>query len=131
LLLNVGAFDAALKAGNPAMGQVRILTRWGHFLRGVNTIRPSSIFSSSGTPCRISSRRVDAVPHNVGIGYHRFLVFHIGEREFLVKRPLLMLINVECSQPAALSTAGAIRCSKGQLRRFGSLCLDTRQHPPL
>ncbi len=57
LLLNVGAFGPALKAGNPVTGSVTSLTRWGRFLRGVSTIRPSSILASRGSPARISSLR--------------------------------------------------------------------------
>src|ERR1700730_9050564 len=57
LLLNVGAFGPALKAGSPVTGSVTSLTRWGRFLRGVKTIRPSSILASRGSPGRISSRR--------------------------------------------------------------------------
>jgi hypothetical protein len=57
LLLNMGAFGPALKAGSPVTGSVTNLTRWERFLRGVNTIRPSSILASRGSPGRISSRR--------------------------------------------------------------------------
>ena len=57
LLLNVGAFGPALKAGHPVTGSVTSLTRWGRFLRGVSTIRPSSILASRGSPARISSLR--------------------------------------------------------------------------
>src|ERR1700730_18738327 len=57
LLLNVGAFGPALKAGSPVTGSVTSLTRWGRFLHGVNTIRPSSILASKGSPGRISRRR--------------------------------------------------------------------------
>src|SRR5208282_3993421 len=57
LLLNVGAFGPALKAGNPVTGSVTSLTRWGRFLRGVKTIRPSSMLASKGSPARISSLR--------------------------------------------------------------------------
>jgi hypothetical protein len=57
LLLNVGAFGPALRAGSPVTGSVTSLTRCGRFRRGVNTIRPSSILASSGSPARISSRR--------------------------------------------------------------------------
>src|ERR1700685_1454603 len=57
LLLMVGAFGPALKAGSPVTGSVTIFVRCGRFLRGVSTIRPSSIFASRGSPGRISSRR--------------------------------------------------------------------------
>src|SRR5579864_5075898 len=57
LLLMVGAFGPALKAGRPVTGSVTIFIRCGRFLRGVSTIRPSSIFASRGSPGRISSRR--------------------------------------------------------------------------
>jgi hypothetical protein len=57
LLLNVGAFGPALRAGNPVTGSVTSLTRCSRFFRGVNTIRPFSILASSGSPARISSRR--------------------------------------------------------------------------
>src|SRR5579863_27951 len=57
LLLNVGAFGPALSAGSPVTGSVTSFVRWGRFLRGVNTIRPSSILASSGLPARISRRR--------------------------------------------------------------------------
>jgi hypothetical protein len=53
----VGALGPALKAGSPVTGSVTIFIRCGRFLRGVSTIRPSSIFASSGSPGRISSRR--------------------------------------------------------------------------
>jgi len=53
----VGAFGPALKAGSPVTGSVTIFIRCGRFLRGVSTIRPSSIFASKGSPGRISSRR--------------------------------------------------------------------------
>jgi hypothetical protein len=43
LLLIVGAFDPTLKAGSPVTGSVTIFIRCGRFLRGVRTIRPSSI----------------------------------------------------------------------------------------
>jgi hypothetical protein len=56
-LLMVGAFGPALKAGSPVTGSVTIFIRCGRFLRGVSTIRPSSIFASRGSPGRISSRR--------------------------------------------------------------------------
>jgi len=57
LLLKIGAFGPALKAGRPVTGSVTIFIRCGRFLRGVSTIRPSSIFASRGSPGRISSRR--------------------------------------------------------------------------
>src|SRR5258706_1718332 len=57
LLLNMGAFGPALKAGSPVTGSVTNLTRWERFLCGVNTIRPSSMLASRGSPGRISSRR--------------------------------------------------------------------------
>src|ERR1700741_2462120 len=57
LLLMVGAFGPALKAGSPVTGSVTIFIRCGRFLRGVSTIRPFSIFASRGSPGRISSRR--------------------------------------------------------------------------
>src|SRR6516162_2290796 len=57
LLLNVGAFGPALRAGSPVTGSVTSLTRFGRFRRGVNTILPPSISASSGSPGRISSRR--------------------------------------------------------------------------
>src|SRR5216684_1549846 len=57
LLLIVGAFGPALNAGSPVTGSVTSFVRWGRFLRGVSTIRPSSIFASSGSPVRISRRR--------------------------------------------------------------------------
>jgi hypothetical protein len=57
LLLMVGAFGPALKAGSPVTGSVTIFIRCGRFLRGVSTIRRSSIFASGGSPGRISSRR--------------------------------------------------------------------------
>jgi hypothetical protein len=38
LLLIVGAFDPALKAGSPVTGSVTIFIRCGRFLRGVSTI---------------------------------------------------------------------------------------------
>jgi hypothetical protein len=57
LLLMVGAFGPALKAGNPVTGSVTILVRCGRFRRGVSTMRPSSIFASRGSPGLISSRR--------------------------------------------------------------------------
>jgi len=53
----VGALGPALKAGSPVTGSVTIFIRCGRFRRGVSTIRPSSIFASSGSPGRISSRR--------------------------------------------------------------------------
>jgi len=46
----VGAFGPALKAGSPVTGSVTIFIRCGRFLRGVSTIRPSSIFASRGSP---------------------------------------------------------------------------------
>src|SRR5260370_19707712 len=46
LLLIVGAFGPALKAGSPVTGSVPIFILCGRFLLGVSTIRPSSIFSS-------------------------------------------------------------------------------------
>src|ERR1700724_2410044 len=57
LLLIVGAFGPALNAGSPVTGSVTSFVRWGCFLRGVSTIRPSSIFASNGSPGRISRRR--------------------------------------------------------------------------
>ena len=57
LLLMMGALGPALKAGRPVTGSVTIFIRCGRFLRGVSTIRPSSIFASRGSPGRISSRR--------------------------------------------------------------------------
>src|SRR5215469_17906670 len=57
LLLNVGALGPALRAGSPVTGSVTILTRCSRLRRGVNTIRPFSIFASSGSPARISRRR--------------------------------------------------------------------------
>src|ERR1700691_2874251 len=57
LLLMVGAFGPALKAGSPVTGSVTIFIWCGRFLRGVSTILPSSIFTSRGSPGRISSRR--------------------------------------------------------------------------
>ena len=57
LLLMVGAFGPALKAGRPVTGSVTIFILCGRFLRGVSTIRPFSIFASRGSPGRISSRR--------------------------------------------------------------------------
>src|ERR1700724_4800673 len=57
LLLIVGAFGPALNAGSPVTGSVTNFVRWERFLRGVSTIRPSSIFPSSGSPGRISRRR--------------------------------------------------------------------------
>ncbi len=53
----VGAFGPALRAGSPVTGSITIRIRCGRFLRGVSTIRPSSIFASRGSPGRISSRR--------------------------------------------------------------------------
>src|SRR5258708_22738998 len=57
LLLMVGAFGPALKTGSPVTVSVTIFIRCGRFLRGVSTIRPSSILASRGSPDRISSRR--------------------------------------------------------------------------
>src|ERR1700691_2458671 len=57
LLVRVGAFAPALRTGNPVIGSLTILTRRPRFLRGVKTIRPSSILASSGSPARMSSRR--------------------------------------------------------------------------
>src|SRR5215469_3140035 len=57
LLLNVGALGPALRAGSPVTESVTNLTRCARFRLGVNTIRPFSIFASSGSPARISSRR--------------------------------------------------------------------------
>src|SRR5215469_13937921 len=57
LLLNVGALGPALRAGSPVTGSVTSLTRCSRLRRGVNTIRPFSIFASSGSPARMSSRR--------------------------------------------------------------------------
>src|SRR6202041_620828 len=57
LLLIVGAFGPALNAGSPVTGSVTSFVRWRRFLRGVSTIRPSSMLASSGSPARISRRR--------------------------------------------------------------------------
>src|SRR5215472_13606579 len=57
LLLNVGALGPALRTGSPVTGSVTSLTRCARFRWGVNTIRPFSMFASSGSPARISSRR--------------------------------------------------------------------------
>src|SRR5271169_483835 len=57
LLVKVGASGPALKAGSPVAGSVTILTRWGRFLAGVNTIRPASMLASRASPALIPSRR--------------------------------------------------------------------------
>src|SRR5215467_2026757 len=57
LLLNVGALGPALRAGSPVTGSVTIRIRCDRLRCGVNTIRPFSMFASSGSPARMSSRR--------------------------------------------------------------------------
>src|ERR1700735_4295752 len=57
LLLMVGAFGPALKAGSPVTGSVTIFIRCGRFLRGVNTIRPSSIFASGWPNIKSAAQR--------------------------------------------------------------------------
>src|SRR5450631_2898788 len=57
LLVNVGASGPALKAGRPETGSITIRARYERFFVGVRTIRPPSIFASSGSPGRRSSRR--------------------------------------------------------------------------
>jgi hypothetical protein len=42
----------ALKAGSPVTRSITSLTRWRRFLHGVNTIHPSSILASRGSPAR-------------------------------------------------------------------------------
>src|ERR1700693_1375771 len=66
LLLIVGAFGPALKAGRPVTGSVTIFIRCGLFRRGVSTILPSSIFTSRGSPGRISSRLISDLSRDLG-----------------------------------------------------------------
>src|SRR5205823_3413884 len=57
LLLKIGASGVTLRTGRPVIESITILTLCRRFLRGVKTMRPASIFASSGSPARIPSLR--------------------------------------------------------------------------
>jgi len=57
LLVSSGASGLAVRAGSPVRGSTTMLVLYRRDLCGVNTIRPSSVFTSSASPARRPSFR--------------------------------------------------------------------------
>src|SRR5262249_28448605 len=102
LLLNVGALAPALRASSPVSGSVTSLTRYRRLRRGVNTMRPSSILASSGSPARMS-RRQRIGPGRTTCPFVETLVCIVRQSYPLAANPQQTCVSVHGLRPTVLA----------------------------